>query len=171
MNWETDNLRALLIGEQRRRTRIALLAAAVLFLMAMLVDYITLSSVVAGRDPGIFPEFRNIFRMHEPQQLELSSLKWIYGYVLVGGLASIYAYFNAGYLLSLLLALSPNIGTALWSIHGFDEYMTLTPLLVFDRILPEGPLVATLGFFLGVGLRAIAYPSSHRSRDPDVPDR
>ena len=95
----------------------------------------------------------------------------VVGYVLVVGLSGAHAYFNRGYVTSLVLALSPAVGAALWSIHGLDEYVAPTPLLVVDRVLPEGVVVATAGFLLGLGLRSVLQPTApQRPPDRDRPD-
>lgn len=153
MRRKPDRVRMLVLGEDRRLTMAAVVVAGVLFLTAMVVDYITLLSEIAGRDPGIFGHLRMTFQLVDFFDPPMNSATWVYGYILVAGLAGVHAYFNLGYLSSLLLALSPNIGTALWSIHGFDEYMVMTPMLIPGRVFPEGPIVATLGFLVGAAIR------------------
>lgn len=89
--------------------------------------------------------------------------------VLESGVTRDRDYFNSGYLTSVLLGISPNIGTAFWSIHGFDEYVTLILGLVLEWSLPEGPVVATLGFLLGLGLRKVMQSkTASQPPDPDV---
>ena len=48
--------------------------------------------------------------------------------------------------------------SAVLSIHGVDEYVTVTPDPVAGRVLPEALVVATAGFLLGVALRSVRPP-------------
>jgi hypothetical protein len=114
---------------------------------------------ITGGETPLLLYVRETFRLAGVGSHRLGGLLWVPGYVLVIGLAATHAYFNAGYLPSVLLAVSPNIGIAIWVIQGFDEYVAFMPWR-FVGILPEGLLVATLGFLLGLGLRRIRKPSN-----------
>lgn len=160
MSDAVDALRPMVLGEDPRLTRAAVAGAGMLFLIATVVAYVALSPYIESHYPvfDFFGYFRTVFNLRDP----FSPLfTWVYTYLLVAGLAAVHAYFNLGYLTSILLALSPSIGTALWTIHGsytnngFEEqYVGLEPMQVF-QILPEGLLVATLGFLVGAALRYV----------------
>lgn len=166
-----EYLEWLLLGERRRLTVTGLVISGVLILVASVVEYLVLAREIAGGDPHPVLWLRHTFRLLPFWEHPLPPEMWLYGYLLVVMLAAVYAYFNAGYLVSVFLAISPNVGIALWSIHGMDEYVTLTPLMVFERVLPEGPPVATLGFLLGLGLRRVipqrAADSTRTSSTPE----
>lgn len=162
----------LVLGERRRLTAAGVVISGVMILVASVVEYLVLAREISGSDPYPFLWLRHTFRLHPFWEHPLPPEMWVYGYLLVIVLAAVYAYFNAGYLVSVCLAISPNIGIALWSIHVSDEYVTLTPLLVFDRVFPEGPLVATLGFLLGLGIRRVTRQQTAEStRTPSTPER
>lgn len=168
-----EYLEWLLLGERRRLTAAGLVIAVVMILVASVVDYLFLARVVAGSETNPFQGIRRTFRLlpfwgEYPPPPEM----WVYGYLFVIMLAAVYAYFNAGYLVSVFLGVSTNIGSAVWSIHGMDEYVTLTPMLVFDRVFPVGPLVATLGFLLGLAIRRVTRQQTPDStRTPSTPER
>lgn len=122
-----DYLEWLLLGERRRLTVAGLVIAGVMILVASVVEYLFLARVVAGSDSNPFVWLRRMFRLHAFWESTLPPELWVYGYLLVIMLAGVYAYFNTGYLVSVLLGISPNIGTALWLIHGLDAYMDLSP--------------------------------------------
>lgn len=164
-----DALRPLLLGEDRRLTRAAVGWAVALFLLAMAVAYLALSPYVEAHYPvfDVLGPVRTVFSFYDPLATGALGppLQWVYTYLLVVGLAATHAYYNLGYLPSLLLALSPSIGTALWVIggvwtsNGFQEqHMVLTPTgpLTF---LPEAVVLATCGFLLGAGLRLVVRAS------------
>lgn len=166
------HLRRLLVGERRRLTGAAVLMACTLLVVASTVEYLALSRVVAGSSTNPLFHVRQTFRLHPFWEGGPGQATWVYGYLLVLGLAGVHAYVNLGYLTGLVLALAPNVGVALWSIHGLDEYVGMTPTLVVDRVLPEGPLVATAGFVLGLALRVLldpedpSEPAGHATHDP-----
>lgn len=179
MNDEREHLRrllaeyleGLLLGERRRLTVAGLVISGVLILVASVVEYLVLAREIAGGDPHLLG-LRRTFRLLPFWEHALPLEMWLYGYLLVIMLAAVYAYFNAGYLVSVFLAISPNVGIALWSIHGMDEYVTLTPLMVFERVLPEGPLVATFGFLLGLAIRRVTRQrAADTARTRSTPER
>lgn len=164
-----DGLRPLVLGEDRRLTRAAIGWAGALFLIAMVVDYVALSPYIEAHYPifDFFGYVRTVFSFYDPFSNGGMGppLLWVYTYLLVAGLAAVHTYFNLGYLTSLLLALSPSIGTALWVIDGVwtssgfeEQHMMLTPMGPL-AILPEGIIVATLGFLIGAVLRSVRHPS------------
>lgn len=162
----------LLVGERRRLTAAGVLIAGAMILVASVVEYLVLAREIAGGDPHPFLWLRHTFRLHPFWEYPAPPEMWVYGYLLVLMLAAVYAYFNAGYLVSVLLAISPNVGIALWSIYGRDVYVGLSPMLVFERVLPEGPLVATLGFLLGLALRRVKrQKTATETRTPSTPER
>lgn len=151
----------LLVGETWRVTAGAVLLAGALILVGSVVEYLTLSREIAGGETPVVYYVRPLFVVPEPSTIGLRPTPWaaVYGYLFAIALAAGHAYVNLGYLPSVLLSVSPNVGVALWIIHGFDEYVALTPMRVFG-VLPEGTLVATVGFVLGVALRARLTPMS-----------
>lgn len=152
---DLERLKRLVVGEERRRTRVAVVFAGVLLVVAMTVDYLALAYYVGTVETPFFGSFREVFTLAPIWERGLASPTWVYGYILVVGLAAIHAYYNSGYLTSVVLASAPSIGTAFWSIGGIDEYMVFTPELVFGRVFPEAPIMATLGFLIGLGFRAV----------------
>lgn len=154
MDGDTLHLKPLLVGEHRRLTGAAVLLAGGLFSVAGMVRYVALSRIVAGSGTNVFFDVQQTFMLAPIwEHRALVPTTWVYGYLLAIGLAGSHAYFNRGYLPSVLLAVAPQVGVAQWSIHGMDAYIALTPALVFDRVFPEGVLVPTFGFVLGLALR------------------
>lgn len=151
MNGDAERLDRLLVGEDKRRTRRAVVLAGVLMVAAMVADYLALSYHVGTVETTFFIEFRWAFTLAPIWERGLTSPTQVYGYILVVGLAAIHSYFNSGYLTSVLLASAPPIGTAFWYIGGMDEYLFFAPELVFSNVFPEAPIMATLGFILGLG--------------------
>lgn len=162
-------IRRWVIGETWRQTGVAVLFAGMSIIVTSAVEYRVLSREITGGEPPALLFVRETFRLAFFWERGTDPSTAVLGYLLVIAIAGLYAYYNLGYLTGLLLASSPSAGIALWSIHGFDEYVTMTPTLVFDRVLPEAPLVASLGFFLGVGLRIIVQPTL--TSQQKVPDR
>lgn len=172
MNGDGEGLRPLVLGEDPRLVRAAVAAAGVLFLVGAVLDYLFVWSLVVGEEYAIVDAVHRAFSVEpiweDGWAAARASWTWVYGYVLVVGLAGTHAYFDRGYLASLLLGLSPTVGTELWTIRGVDlsrQYVALTPMRAFDLVVPEAPLVATLGFFLGLSLRYAvrSNPRHHRS--------
>lgn len=155
MNVDSERLDRLLVGEDRRRTRRAVILAGVLVVVAMVADYLALSYHVGTVETTFFMKFRWAFTLAPIWEHGLVSPTQVYGYVLVVGLAAVHAYLNSGYLTSVLLASAPPIGTAFWYIGGMDEYLLFAPELVFGSVFPEAPIMATLGFVLGLGIRTV----------------
>lgn len=177
MDSTAGGLRLLLVGEERRLTRAAVGAAGLLFFIAMVVEYLALAPSLGAQYLilDVLGPIRTVFAFYDlfgtgglgPPLL------WVYTYLLVAGLAAVHAYFNLGYLTSLMLALAPSFGSALWVIDGVwtssgyePQHMLLTPMGAL-KILPGGLLVATLGFLIGAALRSIHHPSP----TPDGPSR
>lgn len=172
MGGETTSLWRLVVGERRRLTGAALLLTGALAVVASVVEYRVLSREIAGGDPPVLLPVREVFQLVFLWERGTEPTTAVIGYLLVLALAGIHVYYNLGFLTSHLLASSPSVGIAVWSIHGFDEYVTLTPALVFERVFPEVPVVATLGILLGLGLRLIRNPNSpSRPAEPAAPER
>lgn len=171
MNADSERLNRLLVGEDRRRTLSAVGLAGVLMVVAMVVDYLALSSVVGTVNTEFFWNIRDAFALSPNPWRGGVSPTEVYGYILVVGLAAIHAYLNSGYLTSALLASAPPIGTAFWSIGGMDEYMLLTPELVFGRVFPEALIMATLGFILGLGFRMVKRKVTTPQVEPPIAKR
>ncbi|WP_435064441.1 hypothetical protein [Halobaculum sp. EA56] len=147
--------RSLLIGEERRLTAVAILAAVVLFVAAAAVEY-TWISLCVQRRAGCYPNETLLFRVSNV--LESGPHMWWYDEFLVVALAGLHAYFNRGYVPSLLLASAPQLGGLLFWIGGSvsDPALEFHPENAVVRFPLAVVLLASVGFVCGIGARALA---------------
>lgn len=143
----------LLIGRDPRTTLKALLLSGIFFTISLILGYINLKMEL---DINFLKSLIIILHLHAG------------GIVLVIILAALHAYVNKGYLPSILLAISPSYGSFLWTIGSMDEISNihLDFSSAWERLFPEAPLYATLGFLIGVLLRIlVANVLNRRSGD------
>lgn len=154
MNWSPHRLKQLIVGKDWRLTRVAFLSAGTLGLFGAWVSYLASRGVVTQSEPGVFFWMTQTLHLAPFWEPQVDTMMWVYGYVLVGGIALIHAFFNEGYLPTLVLALSPVYGADLWLVPLTEASVAFAPVqAVLESAIPEGWIVATLGFVVGVALR------------------
>jgi hypothetical protein len=167
---ETDETRwGLLVGDTRQVTAAALVAALVLFCFATVNEYLALQNLIQLREFNPFLDISVAFEVS--LMTELHGWWWIPGYLFVITLSASHAYFNRGYLPSLILGLAPAVGAKLWIVYGIDDYVGLVSAHnVYDMVVVEGLVLATIGFLAGVGLRHVRRPERLVMRFTDPAD-
>jgi len=170
MAGEADGpIRQLLVGDTRQVTAAALVGALALFGLASAVEYMALANVVAASETNPYVDVRPAFGLAPLPSRH--GWVWVPGYLLAGTLSAGHAYLNRGYLPSLVLALAPSSGIALWTSYGMDDDVGLAPGAVYETVLVEGLVVATVAFLVGVGLRHVRRPEQLLRRPNETGDR
>ncbi|WP_227353958.1 hypothetical protein [Haladaptatus salinisoli] len=147
MDYRVRRLESVLFGTDRTRTWRALALAGVFVIVGAGVEYLTL---ITGFENELLFELHQFFAL-DGTALGLATR----GAVIVVGLSAIQAYLNEGYLPSLLLGIAPAYGNRLWTIGSLDRIanLYLDPVSAAARTLPDGAILASFGFLLGIGIR------------------
>lgn len=85
------------------------------------------------------------------------------GLIVIVGFAAIHAYYNSGYLTSLLLATTPTYSMYVFTVPGpstelltpLNSDVVFAPIWAAIHVLPNTILFGTIGFLLGVSLRQL----------------
>lgn len=148
--------RAVLIGEERRLTLAAFSAAVLLVLLSATVEYTWMSQCVQAEASCHASDYV-LFRVSN--MLEVGPPLWLYDELLVVALAWTHAYFNLGYVPSLLLASAPQVGGLLVWIGGdvTDPAVELHLGKIVTSFPSEVLLLASLGFLAAVAARVLSH--------------
>jgi hypothetical protein len=155
MRQRDSRITALLIGATAPRARRAVGLAAGLFLAGAALEYAVLRT---GFDDGLLVAIHGGFRVRDFLAGDPAvSTVIAAGNLVVLGLAAVYAYLNAGYLVSVLLGWSVAAGNLVWTVGSPTEIanLRLDPAAAFARTFPEAVVLATVGFALGFLLRRL----------------
>ncbi|MFC7139543.1 hypothetical protein ACFQMA_06785 [Halosimplex aquaticum] len=150
-----EDPRALVFGDRRRNTLLAVALALVLAALSAAVDYLALQAVVNGQtDLRLAVELAAVFAMRTPV-----------GYLLVVAIAAGHAAGNRGYLPTVLLASALRAGDAVFyvadmrvllesavELGGATIAVGFRPYFLADHP-PEVLVYSTVGFALGLLVR------------------
>lgn len=142
----SDRVFDLLLGEERARTRRAVLLTGGFVIAASTLEYLL---YLTAFENGVLLTLHQVFRIDGYLPTAHAA-----GALFAVSLAALHAYLNQGYLPSVLLGWSLIYGNLSWTIDlpGIEEYY-LDPVAAFHRTFPEAVVLATIGFGLGLGLR------------------
>lgn len=156
----TSNLlKSLLLGEEWAKTQRALLLAAGFLVVLGGFDLI-LQSISHHTVPRFVYGFRRAFLI-ETGYGQLVDLAYQPGFFVAVGLAAIQAYFNAGYLPSILLATAPIYPVFVFTVPGprtlavirLGDDLVFAPYWAAEHVLPNTITYGTIGFLIGIGLQ------------------
>lgn len=147
MTFQSDRLHDLILGEERSRSRRALVLAVGFLIAGLSLEYLLF---ITKFESGVIEVLHAVFL------LDGYLPNWhATGVFFVVGIAALHAYLNEGYLPSVLLGWSlvyGNVGWTIGSLGGIENYY-LDPIAAFERTFPEAVILSTLGFVIGIGLR------------------
>lgn len=129
------------------RTRRVLVLAGVFVIVGSGVEYLAL---ITGFENVLLVGLHRVFAL-DGTALDLETQ----GAVVIVILSAIQASLNEGYLPSVVLGIAPVYGNQLWTIGSLDRIASfhLDPGSALARMLPDGAILASVGFLLGIGIR------------------